>query len=175
MAIYNVDAINEQELAAERDNILDNMLEACDQMMYGLAQIDEGARTKYIDKLANRNKKLEIMKSIASSKKTIDRINDEIDRNNEKAREVGIIEPRGEYGKNYYSAEETSGLIHNSPNSDSDYYSKKGKRQYMEKYGGPGGKDIIGDKKPGMVLDAQNKKRAIKETCLTILSVLDEI
>ena len=35
--------------------------------------------------------------------------------------------------------------------------------------------DKIAAKKPGSVLDAQNKKRAIKETCLTILSVLDEI
>ena len=38
MAIYDVDAINEQELAASREDILDNMLEACDQM---LSAIDE--------------------------------------------------------------------------------------------------------------------------------------
>ena len=35
--------------------------------------------------------------------------------------------------------------------------------------------DKVAKKKPGAILDAQNKKRAIKETCLTILSVLDEI
>ena len=35
--------------------------------------------------------------------------------------------------------------------------------------------DRAAAKKPGAILDAQNKKRAIKETCLTILSVLDEI
>ena len=36
MAIYDVDAINEQELTAERDDILDNMLEACDNMLSAL-------------------------------------------------------------------------------------------------------------------------------------------
>ena len=49
MAIYDVDAIRESELMeaeTDSDSILDSMLEACDQMLYGLAQIDEGARTK---------------------------------------------------------------------------------------------------------------------------------
>ena len=54
MAIYDVDAINEQELAAERDDILDNMLEACDQM---LSVLDEhgGARNKYVDIMRSKS------------------------------------------------------------------------------------------------------------------------
>ena len=61
MAIYDVDAIRESELMeAETDSndILDNMLEACDQMLYGLAQIDEGARTKYVEMKAKQAKEL---------------------------------------------------------------------------------------------------------------------
>lgn len=59
MAIYDVDAINEQEMAVNSEDILDNMLEACDQMLYGLARIDEGARTKYVEMKAKQAKELE--------------------------------------------------------------------------------------------------------------------
>lgn len=62
MAIYDVDAIRESELMeaeTDSDYILDNMLEACDQMLYGLAQIDEGARTKYVEMKAKQAKELE--------------------------------------------------------------------------------------------------------------------
>lgn len=62
MAIYDVDAIRESELMeaeTDSDSILDNMLEACDQMLYGLAQIDEGARTKYVEMKAKQAKELE--------------------------------------------------------------------------------------------------------------------
>ena len=62
MAIYDVDAIRESELMeAETDSgdILDNMLEACNQMLYGLAQIDEGARTKYVEMKEKQAKELE--------------------------------------------------------------------------------------------------------------------
>ena len=179
MAIYDVDAINEQELAASREDILDNMLEACDQMLTALDIVDEGARTRYVDRLANRNKKLEIMKSAASSKKTIDRIDDEIAKNNKKAVEVGIayddkLYPSDSGNWRYKDAETVSDRIHNSRHT-LEKESKAGKNAYKEKYGGPKGEDIMGNKKPGMVLAAQEKKKHIKETCLTILSVLDEI
>ena len=181
MAIYDVDAIRESELMeAETDSndILDNMLEACDQMLTALDIVDEGARTRYVDRLANRNKKLEIMKSAASSKKTIDRIDDEIAKNNKKAVEVGIADVSSWNPDNrswrYKDAETVSDRIHNSRHT-LEKESKAGKNAYKEKYGGPKGEDIMGNKKPGMVLAAQEKKKHIKETCLTILSVLDEI
>ena len=60
MAIYDVDAINEQELAAERDDILDNMLEACDQMLSALdestaAQRHSGMTSKNLSKFMDGN------------------------------------------------------------------------------------------------------------------------
>lgn len=60
MAIYDVDAIRESELMAETDSdsVLDNMLEACDSMLYNIAQIDEGARTKYVEMKAKQAKEL---------------------------------------------------------------------------------------------------------------------
>ena len=163
MAIYDVDAINEQELAASRDDIHDNMLEACDQM---LCALDESkARRRYVETL-----------------------NKQADKHDENA---------GKYNSIAYDFSK----LHNGQKAH-EYYEKADEerwdseklRQKAANYGSKSGKDIYLGKKaeqnfkkdfdaypaknerePGIYKSIQDKKRSIKETCLTILSVLDEI
>ena len=65
MAIYDIDAILEAEAQAveeseiNNESVLDGMLEACDDMLYNLGLIDEGARTKYVEMKAKQAKELE--------------------------------------------------------------------------------------------------------------------
>ena len=159
MAIYDVDAINEQELAAERDDILDNMLEACDQM---LSALDEhgGARNKYVDIMRDKSWK-NTMKGIHAN---------------------GYDYPENELAKKYFDLSEKQRAEANKYRNLDKMYSgerddkesREGKERFMKDFGGPSGKKL-GHDKPGEIKALQDKKRSIKETCLTILSVLDEI
>ena len=257
MAIYDVDAIRESELmASETDNndILDNMLEACDSMMGTIAFIDEGARQKYIDMLGDKQAKIKkrmeevkIMKDAASSDKIISKYDSELkelraqydglaDRASRYSAKVGMHtgmyknsdggyddsragmgfgtkEDRKLYNRHSNSnkrrddddndkADEKRNIKNavKATKKDKDFtksasdlgeynryntgsyrtydmkHEKGAKDNFIEDFRLDKQKeDKVAAKKPGSILDAQNKKRAIKETCLTILSVLDEI
>ena len=147
MAIYDVDAINEQELAASRGNILDNMLEACDQMMSAIGESDrvlKNERNRYrthgpedYSKWSDEDLKAEFeMRKGMAARDKVGR--DDKDR---------YTHVPGSYAS-------TQGA-HNRRKADAigKELAKRGEAPSKE----------------------AKKKKSIKETCLTILSVLDEI
>ena len=184
MAIYDVDAINEQELAASRDDILDNMLEACDQMISALGE-SGGAHQKYAKLLAEKDKalkkKIDDVNYVGSGsdahKKLIDKYKSQRDELADKAAKYIDGGMSNHYAsnaleskKNIEKTEPEMAKIYGS-RRDSGY--KYAKENFKKDFGGPGGEDPMIEKAKRQ--EEIRKKRAIKETCLTILSVLDEI
>lgn len=184
MAIYDVDAINEQELAAERDDILDNMLEACDQMLSAIGE-SGGAHQKYAKLLAEKDKalqkKIDDANYVGSGSKAHERLiekyksqRDDLADKAEKYVDGGMsnayastaVERKNKIDKTDRSRAKTYG-------SNDEYGYKVAKERFKRDFGGPGGEDPMVEKAKRQ--EAIRKKRAIKETCLTILSVLDEI
>lgn len=146
MAIYDVDAINEQELAASREDILDNMLEACDQMLSAIGESDrvlKNERNRYqshgpedYSKWSNEDLKseFEMRKGMAARDK------------------AGRDE---EYRYTHIPGRDASTQgAHNRRKADAI------------------GKELA---KRGEAPSKEAKKKAIKETCLSILSVIDEL
>ena len=152
MAIYDVDAIREQDLTAERDGILDNMLEACDNMLTALDESKARRRVmEYLDKDAKSKDEtadslIKLRNSGIMSSKTNDKLSDKINDlkfNAEVSRKgKSMIDPSS-YG------------------DDPIEGGKKAEKVFKDMFNATPVKEA--------------KKKAIKETCLTILSVLDEI
>lgn len=172
MAIYNVEYVDEST-AKKNDDLLDNMLEACDTMM---AVLDEhgGARMKYVNmkyKEANdaRDKYYDYIKKAdtAKSDKEKDEYYDKAEKYNEKAYKAG-----GEVSK--YSSGKPA-LIHRPKSDWGIKCNKEWKDQFMQDFGGPSTGSKV-HSKPGEIKAMQDaKKKAIKETCLSILSIIDEL
>lgn len=146
MAIYDVDAINEQELAANRDNILDNMLEACDRMLSAISEADRvlknerGAHATHgpedYSKWSDEDLKgeFEMRKGMAARDKA------------------------GRDDEDRYSHLPSHGAATQGAHN----------RRKAEAIG----KELA---KRGESPSKDEKKKVIKETCIAILSVLDEI
>lgn len=88
--------------------------------------ITEGARTKYIEILVDKNRKLEKLKSEALTEELRDYYQSQIEENNEKACEFGV-------GGNI-SAEETLIAIKKGYDIEA---SRRGKERFNDKFGGP--------------------------------------
>ena len=163
MAIYDVDAINEQELAASRDNILDNMLEACDQMLNAL---DE-SKARYRTVEALNNKRNQYKKNSETYEELYDA-----------ARKVGNAKLAEKYASKKQDNDTKSSEIYDKLHMIDDGYYKDGveyRKMAEEKFKKMYNATPAKERKPGFYKDLYEKKKAIKETCLTILSVLDEI
>ena len=185
MAIYDVDAINEQEMAVNSEDILDNMLEACDQMLYALDE-STAAQRHYGMTSKNLNKYIDL--------------NPVVDKVYGKKNLIGgaaVKSAAKEFAKYKNDPEYKDKVANKSINAaekimkkfDHDFegYSDKEKeamkvRTDASRRGSAGatmtraakaGYDVKGAFDKANAKEA--KKRAIKETCLTILSVLDEI
>lgn len=184
MAIYDVDAINEQEMAVNSEDILDNMLEACDQMLAALGE-SGGAHQKYAKMLAEKDKaiqkKIEDANYAGSGSYAHKRLIDKY-----KSQRHDLAKKAAKYVdgglSNSYAAnavERKNEIDKTDPyrarvyasNDESGY--KYAKNNFKKDFGGPGGEDPMAEKVKRQ--EQIRKKRAIKETCLTILSVLDEI
>lgn len=184
MAIYDVDAINEQELAASSEDILDNMLEACDQMLSVLGE-SGGAHQKYAKLLAEKDKALKkkiddanyVGSGSYTHRRLINKYNDQRDYLADKATKYVTGLRSGKYAsdaverKNEIDKTDPSTARIYGRGDESGY--KYAKNNFKKDFGGPGGEDPMAEKVKRQ--EEIRKKRAIKETCLTILSVLDEI
>ena len=158
MAIYNVDSINEQELAS--NDILDNMLEACDQM---LSSLDESTAAQRHYGVTSK----ELGKQIDGS--GVKFKNNPLTRSIVKKTAKTIADLRSD------DAKQAGQSVYDNQDRETKEYMVKGKAM-MNAHTGANlaryartGMDVKG------MVDKETKKRAIKETCLTILSVLDEI
>ena len=185
MAIYDVDAINEQELAAERDDILDNMLEACDQMLSALGE-SGGAHQKYAKLLAEKDKalkkKIDDANYVGSGSKAHEKLINKYKAQRDELAEKAEKYVDGGMSNAYASTavELKNKIDKKDPNRAKTYGSyddeagyRYAKNNFKRDFGGPGGEDPMVEKAKRQ--EEIRKKRAIKETCLTILSVLDEI
>ena len=178
MAIYDVDSIMESDM--DTDDILDNMLEACDQMMSAIGE-SGGAHQKYAKMLAEKDKALQkkiddanyVGSGSKAHKQLINKYNDqriELARKAEKYVDDGL--------SNSYasSAVKNKNRLDKKDPDDARMYKseyRNAKKRFAKDFGGPGGEDPLAEKAKRQ--EEIRKKRAIKETCLTILSVLDEI
>ena len=176
MAIYDIDSINEAEYEASTDEILDNMLEACDSMIDALSESTAAQRhfgvtskdmRKYVDSdpVANKvyGKKNLIgkmaVKTTAKNMNNIDKFNN-----------VGA-----KAGKKVYKSitgEEASDDLMNFAKEYSKASNKGAAGALMSK-AAKAGYDVKGEFDKAKAKAA--KKKAIKETCLNILSVIDEL
>lgn len=184
MAIYDVDAINEQELAAERDDILDNMLEACDQMLSALGE-SGGAHQKYAKLLAEKDKalkkKIDDANYVGSGSKAHEKLINKYKAQRDELAEKAEKYVDGGMSNAYASTavelknkiDKTDGHRAKAYGSNDEYGYKAAKDRFKKDFSGPGGEDPMVEKAKRQ--EEIRKKRAIKETCLTILSVLDEI
>ena len=186
MAIYDVDAIRESELMeaeTDSDSILDNMLEACDQMLNAIGE-SGGAHQKYAKLLAEKDKALQkkiddadyVGSGSYAHKKLINKYNDErrelagkvtkyVDNGLSNSYASSAIDAKNKHDK------QNPNNIRNNDVTLQDY--RAAKKRFKKVCGGPGGEDPMVEKAKRQ--EEIRKKRAIKETCLTILSVLDEI
>ena len=236
MAIYDVDAINEQNEVVDTETVLDNMLEACCSMMDMLEATAGGARGRHLKLLADKQdkaaKKMDFASDAASytisgkakqdySDKAKE-ARDEYDEYADKAshysarvgRETGMTEKpdyrdydsdrsdakrskdpdaankeldgrrsisratKEDKGSKQYGADfgEYNRYHTGSYRHDIKELDKNAKENWKRSLGLDRQKDDpMASKKPGQVLELQKKKRAIKETCLNILSVIDEL
>lgn len=190
MAIYDVNAIMESEqpegyvdeevIEEEAEAVLDNMLEACDQMMSALEE-SGGAHQRYAKMLADKDKAIQdkidkanyIGTGSNAHKKLVDKYqNQRKDLANKAAKYVDSGESNG-YASDAIDVKERTEARYGRKNASSPYRTsyRKAKDNFKKDFGGPGGEDPMVAKQK--LRDA--KKKAIKETCLSILSVLDEL
>ena len=183
MAIYDVDAIREHDediAAVDSNTVLDNMLEACDQM---LTALDESkARRRYVEALnkqADRHeensKKYESISSDLrklnhdqASSKYFDKATIEGSKSQDIRWKAKRYDPEylkdhdiGSNGHVYHDDEGKSSI---DAGKAAEQNFKRDLKAYPSK-----------ERKPGMYKAIQDKKRSIKETCLTILSIIDEL
>lgn len=236
------------------DSALDNIAEACEDMLESIACIDEGARQKYVDMLGDKQDKIKkrmdevkAMKSASTSDSATNKYDEELkdlrakydslaDKASRYSAKVGIHTKMDDassgmhsdsragrgfsddveyYDRNHNKREDESYSHKNddqydkernikdavkATKNDKDFKNKSYDRGEYNRYGTgsyrhsydkyeQGAKanfnrdfgldkqkeDKMAQKKPGSVLAAQQKKRAIKETCLSILSIIDDL
>lgn len=205
MAIYDIDAIMEHSediSGSDKDSILDNMLEACDSMMESICKLDEGARMRYINRLKKQtNSDYEAFKT---ERDDFLSNYDEKKDNKERAKKVADYESKFIDSKDKLDKARGGSFVKDpswygrpvTPHGDSEAekraaararerrlsQARENKENWKKETSGPAGDDyvsrkIAGDSKHNkeVIKDHMAKKKAIKETCLTILSVLDEI
>ena len=167
MAIYSVSE------SYNTDDVLDNMLEACDQMMSAIGE-SGGAHQRYAKMLADKDEEL-----ANELKKTEPRTYKSENLNNKRAAIAKKFDKyvsqnnRGVNASTQYSGMQRDKNYNPGTYASTDYAIAK--QQFKANFGNRG-IDKLKDKKPGSVLAAQEaKKKAIKETCLNILSVIDEL
>lgn len=169
------------------EQLLDNLAEACDSMM---TMLDEGAYRRYMqnvsDKQSDLAKQHNYNRQVAdatSSSKAKDIYSAKAEKNAEDFRKLS---------KDNEKYLPMHGRVTHDPNksvgNDMDDYEKFMKRSVEKgnalgheakdrwnKDHGDTGEDKLAARKPGTIKAFQDKKKAIKETCLYILSILDEI
>lgn len=162
----------------KNDDLIDSMLEMCDQMMSVVGE--SRAIDRYLDKTRDHNDK--VYKKYQSYKKLDPELAEKYYDKNYK------YEPGLDISKKYtYSGESGKKRLDKiygsrknyDTESENDYhrdmsFKKFGELEKIRKLD-----DIPDDKyankKPNKYKDLQDKKRAIKETCLNILSIIDEL
>ena len=181
MAIYDVDAIREHDEdigAADSDSVLDNMLEACDQM---LTALDESkARRRYFEALNKQADKHEdnsrTYESISRDLKNLNHgqaASEYYHKAAKEGRKSGDLRWKAkrydpEYLRNHYVGDDDEFDVEEKSPIDAGKAAEDNFKKDLDAYPAK-------ERKPGMYKTIQDKKRSIKETCLTILSVLDEI
>lgn len=179
MAIYDVNTImeSEQDNFIDEETVLDNMLEACDYMLTALEE-SGGAHQRYAKMLADKDKAIQdkidkanyIGTGSNAHKKLIDKYQKQradLARKAEKYVDNGESNDYASRAVDFKKSEDLDGrLIAPYQNSF-----RKAKNNFKKDFGGPGGEDPMVAKQK--LHDA--KKKAIKETCLSILSVIDEL
>lgn len=181
MAIYDIDAIHEQEAAIDEDTLLDGMLEACNAMMDALtestaAQRHYGTTAKEISKYGGNSwpydkknlvGKMAVKKTakIAGDEDNLNKALDKAEKVSEKvskrmAKEYDIDVPERTDREKEEDRVRSIAMIKAATGATMSRAAKAG-------YDVKGEFDKVHAKTA--------KKKAIKETCLTILSVIDDI
>lgn len=203
MAIFSYEYLQNMNEDAnevqEESSLLDSLYESCEEIA---TILEGGARQKYAKLLDDKDKKLAderskiydekeklISKGIlnreyyntTSSQKVKDKLDKEYEEDGKKAEDN-----KNKLGKNTAEAVRiqdrrqvyTAGAEkHRLPHFDTGKNTKNNKESadaFKDKFHSHD-KDKLAEKRPNMVKDMQDKKRAVKETCLYILSILDDI
>lgn len=190
MAIYDVDAILEaeaqtvEESEIDNESVLDGMLEACESMMDALNE--SKARRRTLEVYRNKEKQyLDNAETYGELKDAAYRVgkNDMVDKYNYKREDARLKGTA--YGDAADKYDPAMSPKYNKGPRPSDMSEKlKGQmaekryKEDLEEFNRRVAK-LNGVKsthdKPGYYKDLYEKKKAIKETCLTILSVIDDI
>ena len=182
MAIYDVNTImeSEQDNFIDEETVLDNMLEACDYMLTTLEE-SGGAHQRYAKMLADKDKAIQDKIDKANYVGTGSNAHRKLIDKYQKQRE-DLADKAAEYVDNGESNNYASRAVDGKKSMEDRYGSRLARSPYRDSYrraknnfkkdfGGPGGEDPMVAKQK--LHDA--KKKAIKETCLSILSVIDEL
>lgn len=180
MAIYDVNTImeSEQDNFIDEETVLDNMLEACDYMLTALEE-SGGAHQRYAKMLADKDKAIQDKIDKANYIGTGSNAHRKLIDKYQKQRE-DLADKAAKYVDNGESNGYASYAVDRKKSVDAEqggfvapYHDsyRKAKNNFKKDFGGPGGKDPMVAKQK--LHDA--KKKAIKETCLSILSVIDEL
>lgn len=211
MAIFYLNESESKNEEMSSEQLLDNLAEACDNMM---TMLDEhgGAYRKYLNiqadkeekhlkdadqhrqkaanygKMANATVSSKAKKDLEdkqrkewdreeTSQNKADRINDKAKRYMGSASyEDDELESDSKYRKasslktQLKREKEDDKLLHGRGFIDKSEYKQKFKSEH-----GDTGEDKLAAREPGTFKKLQDQKKAIKETCLYILSILDEI
>ena len=201
MAIFYLnEQVNEQTEEMSSEQLLDNLAEACDSMMN---MLDEGAYRRYLNKEAEKADKLEKeadshrkssnayynaaenSPSEKVSNKLMDKSKEERSKMAEKEQESRNIYNKhagikpsssdvpatmGSLKRELQHMDDRRGAPAAAGYSNAHEYKKEWNKRH-----GDVGEDKFAAREPGTYKKIQDQKKAIKETCLYILSILDEI
>lgn len=173
MAIYDVDAILEaeaqtvEESEIDNESVLDGMLEACESMMNAINESKARLRTAEV-----------LSKEAKKHAKNADAYSD-LERAAQKVGHAELYEKYHKQAQDSINKAYNSNLnankikgVKSSPDDLDIYDNQEAERRFKAMYDAHPAK---GDRKPGYYKNLYEKKKAIKETCLTILSVIDDI
>lgn len=172
------------------EQLLDNLAEACDNMM---TMLDEhgGAYRKYMQQQADKQDKhikkaqyydqaADATSNAQAHEKMKEKSNDEMGKADEIFYKNSRYLAHNTPSKSIAERLDTDKKASNPANSDK-YYTNRAKaeanfaRQSWKHDHGDTGEDKLAAREPGTFKKLQDQKKAIKETCLYILSILDEI
>lgn len=181
MAIYNVEYMN--EFNVDNGDLLDNMLEMCNQMMDAVEESTAAQRhyhttskdmSKYLDgSLASKYYDKKTMLGSMAVKKTAkettpDRLNKAVDRGQKIADKMS-----DRYSKKLGIDAHHMSDREKEENRVQSIANIKGATGAAMARAAKGGYDVKGEF--DKVREKEAKKKAIKETCLNILSIIDEL
>lgn len=190
MAIYNVDTILESEVQTveeseiDNESVLDGMLEACESMMNTLNE--SNARRRTLEVYRNKEKQYQDNANIYGElMDAAYRVGnrDMMYKYNNKRKDA--LSNKNKYGDAANRYDPTKSPYFNGGRRPGDMSEKLKGQKAEERYKEDlkklnndaverNGVKPVHDK-PGFYKDLYEKKKAIKETCLTILSVIDDI